>query len=121
MSTAAHQIDSLNDFENPNIVKVVMDKVGRALYFSRAAIPFGQPFYLSQAWRHIGIYAYRAKFLRQYSCLYASELEKFESLEQLRVLDNGGEIIVQKVDYACGIGVDTQEDLEQVKDLLKRQ
>ncbi len=119
MSTAAHKITSDADFKNPNIVKVVIDQTGRALYFSRSAIPFTRDNSLTQtstqAWHHIGVYAYRAEFLKRYSKLKPSALEQSESLEQLRVMDNGETIMVQTIDYDAGIGVDTPEDLELVR------
>ena len=119
MSTAAQEITSHKDFENPNVVKVVMDQRGRALYFSRSPIPYRGESGKLNAWHHIGIYAYRAKFLANFAGLEPSLLEQSESLEQLRVLDNGGQIVVQKVDYPAGIGVDTVEDLEKVRLLLE--
>ena len=120
VSTAAQKITSRSDFENPNIVKVVMDHSGRALYFSRSPIPHARGSAQLNAWHHIGIYAYRAKFLLNFVELKPSLLEQSESLEQLRVLDNGGKILVQTVDYPAGIGIDTDEDLEKVREILKR-
>ena len=125
MSTAAHKIASDADLQNPNVVKVVIDQTGKALYFSRAAIPFSRDNSLTrapaQAWHHIGIYAYRAEFLKRYSKLKPSALEKSESLEQLRVMDNGETIMVQTIDYDAGIGVDTPEDLELVRTRLNNE
>jgi len=119
MSTAAQKITSRTDYENPNIVKVVMDHSGRALYFSRSPIPYAASSAQINAWHHIGIYAYHAKYLLNFARLKPSELEQSESLEQLRALDNGGQIVVQKVDYPAGIGVDTEEDLAQVRAILQ--
>jgi len=118
MSTAAHLIDQADDVENPNVVKVVFDQGGNALYFSRSAIPFDRDGGGREAWRHIGIYAYRCGFLKNYHQLAPSALEQSESLEQLRVLDNGESIVVQTIDYDSGIGVDTQDDLDRVRDLM---
>lgn len=120
MSTAAHAIKSAEDFVNPNVVKVVIDQTGKALYFSRAPIPHsaGGEGDHSGAWHHVGIYAYRAEFLKRYTGLNPSALETRESLEQLRVMDNGEQIMVQKIDYDAGVGVDTAEDLEQARKLL---
>lgn len=126
MSTAAHAIESEESFGNPNVVKVVTDAQGRALYFSRAPIPWwrdaptpGQP---AQAeappLRHIGIYGYRAGFLRRFPKLAASPLEAIESLEQLRVLWHGERIAVHVSPDAPGPGVDTPQDLARVRALL---
>ena len=119
MATAAHRINSETDFRNPNLVKVVFDQAGRALYFSRSAIPFSRDTPEFSGWQHIGIYAYRAQFLKRYADLNPSDLEQSESLEQLRVLDNGESIMVQTVDYDVGIGVDTPADLERARILLQ--
>ena len=121
MSTAAHLIEDAEDIDNPNVVKVVFDRQGKALYFSRSAIPFDRDGEGREAWRHIGIYAYRAGFLKRYQQLQASPLEQSEKLEQLRVMDNGESIVVQTIDYDVGIGVDTQSDLDHVRELLGQQ
>ena len=122
MATAAQAIDNVEDWQNPNIVKVVLDQFGRAMYFSRAAIPYSRNSnQLPLAWHHIGIYAYRAGFLRRYSALQASDLEQIESLEQLRVLDNGESIMVHTIDYDAGIGVDTAADLERARKIIELQ
>jgi 3-deoxy-manno-octulosonate cytidylyltransferase (CMP-KDO synthetase) len=121
MSTAAHAITDAAEFANPNIVKVVLDASGRALYFSRASIPHwrdapGRGAVPSPApLRHIGIYGYRAGFLRSYPALPMSPLEKTEALEQLRVLWHGERIAVHVWPRSPGIGVDTPEDLERVR------
>ena len=126
MSTAAHAIDSAADFANPNVVKVVTDAQGRALYFSRAPIPWWRdaPVAATPAMgagaplRHIGIYGYRAGFLRRFPQLAVSPLETVESLEQLRVLWHGERIAVHLAAQAPGAGVDTPEDLARVRGLL---
>ncbi len=126
MSTAAHAIDSMKELDDPNVVKVVLDSAGRALYFSRAAIPWwrdaraaGAPAVPTPApLRHIGLYAYRASFLRRYAGLSPSPLEGIESLEQLRVLWHGERIAVHVSDSRPGPGVDTPADLERVRALL---
>ena len=126
MSTAAHAIDTAADFANPNVVKVVTDAQGRALYFSRAPIPWWRdgPAPAAPAvgagapMRHIGIYGYRAGFLRQFPQLAVSPLETIESLEQLRVLWHGERIAVHVAAQAPGAGVDTPEDLERVRRLI---
>ncbi|WHZ11803.1 MAG: 3-deoxy-manno-octulosonate cytidylyltransferase [Burkholderiaceae bacterium] len=126
MSTAAHAIDSVADWLNPNVVKVVLDRRQLALYFSRAPIPWRrdgasqganqlpqlpQPAPL----RHIGIYGYRAEFLRGFPTLAVAPVETTEALEQLRVLWHGHRIAVHVTEHAPGPGVDTPADLERVR------
>lgn len=120
VSTVAKRLEDADDINNPNIVKVVFAQGGRALYFSRAPIPYSRDERFAAAWHHIGIYAYRAVFLRHYDQLAESAIEHTESLEQLRVLDNGHIIRVETVDYPTGIGVDTLEDLETVRSIMSR-
>lgn len=124
MTTACHAIASAEDMFNPNVVKVVLDHAGRALYFSRAPIPYARDaFNQTRAalptdlpvFRHIGIYGYRAGFLRQYRNLAPCALEQFEALEQLRVLWHGHAIGVAVMDHAPEAGVDTPADLERVR------
>jgi 3-deoxy-manno-octulosonate cytidylyltransferase (CMP-KDO synthetase) len=131
MATAAHPIDTLAELDDPNVVKVVLDAAGRALYFSRAAIPWWRDGRARAATsasttgsaampsppplRHIGLYAYRAGFLRRYNTLSISPLETIESLEQLRVLWHGERIAVHVSDTRPGPGVDTPADLERVR------
>lgn len=128
MSTAAHAIDSVTELGNPNVVKVVLDGAGRALYFSRAPIPWWRDGYangLTQLpaaaclpLRHIGLYGYRAGFLRRFPQLPPCPLETIESLEQLRVLWHGERIAVHVSEFRPGPGVDTPEDLVRVRQLL---
>ena len=121
MATACHAIHDEATLLNPNIVKVVIDARGNALYFSRAPIPYPRDDTYKnniQAYRHIGIYAYRVGFLRQYAALTTTELEKIESLEQLRVLHHGYKIGVTITDNAPASGVDTEEDLDYVRRLF---
>jgi 3-deoxy-manno-octulosonate cytidylyltransferase (CMP-KDO synthetase) len=127
MSTAAHAIASLEEFTNPNVVKVVMDTRQMALYFSRAPIPWwrdGQSEGGFQALpspaplRHIGIYGYRAGFLALFPSLPPAPIETQESLEQLRALWHGHRIAVHVTDQAPGPGVDTPEDLARVRALV---
>jgi 3-deoxy-manno-octulosonate cytidylyltransferase (CMP-KDO synthetase) len=118
MATACHAIHDEGSMLNPNIVKVVMDEEGNALYFSRSPIPYPRDDVYKQnikAHRHIGIYAYRVGFLKQYAELSVTELEKIESLEQLRVLHHGYKIAVTITDNAPATGVDMQEDLDYVR------
>ena len=126
MGTAAHAIDAVDEFVNPNVVKVVLDGAGRALYFSRAPMPGwrdgnagGVTALPSPApLRHIGLYAYQAGFLRRFPTLPACPLEAVESLEQLRVLWHGERIAVHVTPSRPGPGVDTPEDLARVRALF---
>ncbi|NCS61505.1 MAG: 3-deoxy-manno-octulosonate cytidylyltransferase, partial [Rhodoferax sp.] len=115
ISTAAHAIETIADFHNPNIVKVVCDATGLAHYFSRAPIPYprDKPSQLPcpAPLRHIGIYGYRVGFLRQFPKLAQAPTELAESLEQLRALWHGHRIAVHVTTHAPGAGVDTAEDL----------
>lgn len=138
MATAAHAIGSLEEFHNPNIVKVVLDAAGFASYFSRAPIPCARDLRAAEWWggaaaqiqprahiltgfaplRHIGIYSYRAGFLRNFPTLPQAPTEVMEQLEQLRALWHGHRIAVHLAEHAPGQGVDTPEDLERVRALL---
>jgi 3-deoxy-manno-octulosonate cytidylyltransferase (CMP-KDO synthetase) len=125
MSTAAHAIDSVAEFTNPNVVKVVLDAHGLALYFSRAPIAWWRDGFARgidslpqpRPLRHIGIYGYRAGLLREFPRLAAAPLESTEALEQLRALWHGYRIAVHVTAFAPGAGVDTLEDLERVRAL----
>jgi 3-deoxy-manno-octulosonate cytidylyltransferase (CMP-KDO synthetase) len=128
MSTAAHAIGSLEEFTNPNVVKVVMDARQMALYFSRAPIPWWRDGQSGSSFkalpspaplRHIGIYGYRAGFLALFPTLPSAPIETMESLEQLRALWHGHRIAVHVTDQAPGPGVDTPEDLARVRQLLQ--
>ncbi|TXH90898.1 MAG: 3-deoxy-manno-octulosonate cytidylyltransferase [Rhodoferax sp.] len=128
MSTAAHPLDALDDFINPNVVKVVLNRNDQAMYFSRAPIPWWRDGNTAgirtlpqgQApLRHIGIYAYRAGFLRLFPQLPPSPLEQVEALEQLRALWNGFAIAVHITLSAPGTGVDTPDDLERVRKIVE--
>ncbi len=126
MATLAHPIHDHADFINPNVVKVVADEAGYAVYFSRAPIPWPRDAFTAQAamphelgaLRHIGLYAYRAGFLRTYASLAASPLERYEMLEQLRVIWHGHRISLGVTPIAPAPGVDTPEDLERVRQLF---
>ena len=124
IATACHPIGDVETLLNPNVVKVVLDRAGYALYFSRAPIPYPRDsFAINQSalpdglpsYRHIGIYAYRAGFLRRYSGLEAAAIERFEALEQLRALWHGHRIAVAVTAHAPEAGVDTADDLERVR------
>jgi 3-deoxy-manno-octulosonate cytidylyltransferase (CMP-KDO synthetase) len=129
MSTAAHPIASVEEFTNPNVVKVVLQADGLALYFSRAPIPWWRDGFADgiaslpqpAPLRHIGIYAYRAGFLRGFPRLPPAPVESCEALEQLRALWHGHRIAVHVSDAAPGVGVDTPEDLERVRALFAAQ
>ena len=112
MATAKTEITDAAEMENPNNVKVVTDRTGNALYFSRARIPYARNAG-AKVYKHIGIYAYRRDFLLAYAKMVQTELECSESLEQLRALENGYRIRVVETD-AVFIGVDTEEDLAAV-------
>ena len=134
MSTAAHPITSDAEFNNPNVVKVVLDAASHAMYFSRAAIPFardlpGQDWWqaashaadfggIARPLRHIGIYAYRASFLKLFPTLAQAPVEKVEALEQMRAMWHGHRIAVHVTPDAPGPGVDTAEDLERVHQIV---
>jgi 3-deoxy-manno-octulosonate cytidylyltransferase (CMP-KDO synthetase) len=124
MATAAHPIADPADVHNPNVVKVVLDAAGRALYFSRAAIPWHRDGFAASKQilpegyaplRHIGLYAYSNAFLQNYPQLAPAPLEQAEALEQLRVLWHGYPIAVHVTQAAPAAGVDTPEDLERVR------
>lgn len=122
MATARHRITDRDLIKDPNIVKVVCDSGGRALYFSRWPIPFVRdnpdaPETAGAHWQHIGLYAFRRDFLIAYAQWPPSPLEKLEKLEQLRVLENGYTIVVVDTDYVS-IGVDTPSDLARAEKML---
>lgn len=123
MATLAVRLSEVEELFNPNVVKVVTDKLGYALYFSRATIPYDRARFLDADsideigdyyLRHIGIYAYRAGFIRQYVNMTPSGLEQIESLEQLRVLWHGEKIHVDLAHQAPPTGIDTPQDLARV-------
>ncbi len=126
MSTAAHPIASLEEFTNPNVVKVVLQADGLALYFSRAPIPWDRDAFAQgiralpqpAPLRHVGIYGYRAGFLRAFPRMPQAPVESCEALEQLRALWHGHRIAVHVTQEAPGAGVDTPEDLERVRALF---
>jgi 3-deoxy-manno-octulosonate cytidylyltransferase (CMP-KDO synthetase) len=127
ISTAVHRIESAETFFDPNVVKVVVDTDGYAQYFSRAPIPYARDAFAQSmdelpedfpAYRHIGIYAYRVSYLKDYARLSPTPVERFEALEQLRALGHGHRIAVAFWDGALEAGVDTQEDLDRVRTRL---
>jgi 3-deoxy-manno-octulosonate cytidylyltransferase (CMP-KDO synthetase) len=124
IATAVHPIDSADTFFDTNVVKVVIDTDGYAQYFSRAPIPYARDAFAKSrsslppdfpAYRHIGIYAYRVSYLREYASLSPTAAERFEALEQLRALGHGHRIAVAFWDAPLEPGVDTREDLERVR------
>jgi len=132
ISTTSEPINSIEDVFNPNVVKVVTDAQGVALYFSRSPVPYVRlapgltleqtlqrdAALLSNYRKHSGLYVYRSRFLQQFARMEQSRLERLECLEQLRALENGFHIRVVKVDHAA-IGVDTEQDYERVKRLIE--
>jgi len=127
ISTACHAIHDEAAMRNPNIVKAVLDKNGNALYFSRAPIPYPRDAFAQQqslpaklpVLRHIGIYAYRASFLRDFGKLIPAEIEHFEALEQLRALYHGYKIGVFLAEQAPPAGVDTEQDLHTARQIFE--
>jgi 3-deoxy-manno-octulosonate cytidylyltransferase (CMP-KDO synthetase) len=124
IATACHGIESAAELANPNVVKVVLDARGYALYFSRAPIPYARDAYAKgmgsipdglPVYRHLGIYAYRAAFLRDFKRLTAPAIERFEALEQLRALHAGYRISVAVTRGAPQSGIDTPQDLARVQ------
>jgi 3-deoxy-manno-octulosonate cytidylyltransferase (CMP-KDO synthetase) len=129
IATAAHPLGTVRGLTDPNIVKVVLDLAGYALYFSRAPIPYARDAYVRgirtlprglPVYRHLGIYAYRASFLRDFSKLEPPAIERFEALEQLRALAHGYRISVAITKSAPHPGIDTPADLERARRLLAR-
>ncbi len=122
VSTAATQIDSVAEYLDSNVVKVVVDNADNALYFSRAPIPAVRGAKPTEAYtsamRHLGIYGYRVSFLREWPNLPASMLEDLEALEQLRILSAGSKIKVCRVEEGNSIGVDTPKDLAIARELF---
>ncbi|MHA3892385.1 3-deoxy-manno-octulosonate cytidylyltransferase [Acinetobacter sp. GXMZU3951] len=121
MSTLCEPIHALDEFKRDSIVKVVKSKFNQALYFSRATIPYDRdgakhasPALHEQAFRHLGLYAYRVSLLQEYVTWDMGVLEKLESLEQLRVLENGHRIAIAVAEANLPPGVDTQEDLDRL-------
>ncbi|WP_370262255.1 3-deoxy-manno-octulosonate cytidylyltransferase [Limnobacter sp.] len=130
IATCAHPIHDWAEFKNPNVVKVALRVDGEALYFSRAPIPYPRDHFAAEQWpaggpsdhlglRHIGLYAYKAGFLRQYQTLAPAPVEQLESLEQLRALANGYRIKVCIIQDAPLPGVDTAEDLARARALFE--
>jgi len=129
IATACHAIADVREFTNPNVVKVVMDNDGYALYFSRAAMPWARDAFAGgvkklppglPAYRHLGIYAYRCGFLAAFRNMRPARLEQFEALEQLRAMAHGHRICVTVTRTAPHPGVDTPNDLKRVLSHYRR-
>ncbi len=129
IATACHPIIENDEVFNTNVVKVVLDREGMAMYFSRATIPHARDAFAQATksipkdlpvYRHVGLYAYRASFLRRFPMLEAPAIERFEALEQLRALWHGYKIAVHVTEGAPAPGVDTPEDLARVRALFDR-
>ena len=118
MSTLKYKIDTMEEIENPNYVKVITDKKSYALYFSRSVIPYPRKLDIQNYYKHVGIYGYKRDFVVEYAKMEPTPLELSESLEQLRALENGYRIKVMETPYKI-IGVDTQEELEKVREYIK--
>lgn len=120
MATVATELTVAAEMNNPNNVKVILDRFNNALYFSRSLIPYPRNAGKSKVFKHIGIYAYRRNFLLDYAKMEPTPLEQSESLEQLRALENGYKIRVIK--SSCRfVGVDTEEDLQLVNEIYRRE
>jgi 3-deoxy-manno-octulosonate cytidylyltransferase (CMP-KDO synthetase) len=128
MATAAHPLREVSELTNPNAVKVVLDDEGYALYFSRSPVPYARDAFARgiraiprglPVYRHLGIYAYRAGFLRRFTRLAPAAIERFEALEQLRALAHGHRIAVAVTRRAPSPGVDTMADLLRVRRMFK--
>lgn len=119
MGTLKEKISTMEEIENPNVVKVVTDKNEYALYFSRSVLPYPRNIQMDNYFKHIGVYGYRRDFVIEYSKMASTPLELSESLEQLRVLENGYKIKVIETQYST-MGVDTEEDLEKVRNIAKK-
>lgn len=130
IATLGHPINSLEEFLSPNVVKIVLNHKNEALYFSRAPIPYPRDAFRKEekslpsgvvALHHLGLYAYRMRFVRKFPELVVPPIEAWESLEQLRALYFGYRIQVGILDEALPPGVDTQEDLERVRIFFSRE
>ena len=119
MSTLKYKLTDMTEIENPNAVKVVTDKNDFAIYFSRSVIPYPRNLNIDNYYKHVGIYGYKRDFVMEYAKMASTPLELSESLEQLRVLENGYKIKVLETPYKI-IGVDTQEELERVREYITK-
>ncbi len=120
IGTLCHRIHTIQEYEDPNIVKVTKNSVNRALYFSRSSLPYIRNVDVkvlkeNTVYRHVGIYSYRVNYLKKFIKMPVSALEKIERLEQLRALENGGQIVIDECIEHPGIGVDTMDDYHRLK------
>ena len=120
MSTLCKRIESRRELADPNVVKVVTGRKGDAIYFSRSPVPYHGRAVPYVAWQHIGIYAFQRDFLLAFSRMAPTELEATEGLEQLRALEHGYRIAVVPTEDHVGLGVDTPEDLDRARRMLRR-
>lgn len=121
MCTSMHEVTDREDFSNPNVVKVVTDRAGFALYFSRSLVPFPRNADGHRVFEHIGLYAFRREFLLRFARLPPTPLERSESLEQLRALEHGHRIrVVETRQPYIPLSVDTPEDLERARELARK-
>jgi len=118
MATLKKEIEAPGEVTDSNVVKVVTDRAGDAIYFSRCPIPFGRPGHPPRHFKHVGLYVYRRRFLLRYSSLPIGPLEQAERLEQLRAIENGYKIRVVETEYES-LGVDTPADLDRVTQLME--
>jgi 3-deoxy-manno-octulosonate cytidylyltransferase (CMP-KDO synthetase) len=118
MATLKKGIEEPREVGDPNVVKVVTDSIGDAIYFSRCPIPFGREGFQAKHFKHIGLYVYRRRFLLGYSSLPIGPLEEAERLEQLRAIENGYKIRVVETEYES-LGVDSPADLDRVSQLME--
>ena len=117
ISTLVRPLNDENDINNPNLVKCVRDLSGFALFFSRSKIPYERNCGIAEFWGHLGIYGYKRNALLKMTSLPQSPLERTESLEQLRALENGMRIKTSVVDFVP-VGIDTADDLEKFKSIV---
>ncbi len=120
IGTLCHRIHTIQEYDDPNVVKVTKNSKCRALYFSRSSLPYIRNVDVkvlkeNNVFRHVGIYSYRINYLKQFIKMPASPLEQIEKLEQLRALENGDEIVVDECTQYPGIGVDTMDDYHRLK------
>ncbi|MFK7794306.1 MAG: 3-deoxy-manno-octulosonate cytidylyltransferase [Gammaproteobacteria bacterium] len=120
IGTLCHRVQTIQEYDDPNVVKVTKNSKGRALYFSRSSLPYIRDVDVkvlkeNNVFRHVGIYAYRVHYLKQFIKMAPSPLEMVEKLEQLRALENGDEIVIDECIEHPGIGVDTMDDYHRLK------
>ncbi len=119
MATLKYKLDNLEEIDNPNNVKVICDKDDFAIYFSRCPIPYRRNLNMDLYYKHVGVYGYKRDFVMNYAKMPQTPMEKSESLEQLRVLENGYKIKVVETNHKI-LGVDTVEDLKKVNDFVNK-